>query len=274
MIVIKIGGGADINHRAIFEDLRRLLDRGERAIVVHGANHEMAELSARLGHEPCFVRSVSGQESRYTDAAAMEIFQMAYCGKVNKTLVTLCQALGINAVGLAGLDGRLLLARRKQALRVVEASRRRIIRDDLSGKVESVNTALLDLLLGHGYLPLICPPALGDESQALNVDGDRAAAMIAAAMKAERLVIFSNVPGLLRDKDDEATLISEIAYASIGECERFAQGRMKKKIMGAAEALSLGVGAVVLADGRTTRPLEDALNGRGTLIHRTNTRLP
>lgn len=267
MIVIKIGGGAAINHRAVFGDLRRLLDQGERAIVVHGANHEMAEVSARLGHQPRMVRSVSGHESRYTDAEAMEIFQMVYCGKVNKTLVALCHALGINAVGLSGADGRLLYGRRKQAIRIVENGRRKLIRDDLSGKVESVNTELLTLLLDHRYVPLVCPPALSDEFQAINVDGDRAAAMVAAAMQAERLVILSNVPGLLRDRDDETTLIPEIPRGSIGDYQRFAQGRMRKKVMGATEALSRGVNEVIFADGRTAQPLAEALKGRGTLIH-------
>lgn len=267
MIVIKIGGGAAINHRGVFADLRRLLDQGERVIVVHGANHAMAEVSARLGHEPRFVRSVSGHKSRYTDAEAMEIFQMVYCGKVNKMLVTLCHTLGINAIGLSGVDGRLLFGRRKKAIRVVENGRRRIIHDDLSGKVESVNTGLLTLLLDNGYVPLVCPPALSDELQAMNVDGDRAAAMIAAALGATRLVILSNVPGLLRDECDETTLISDIPRGSIGDYEPFAEGGMKRKVLGAAEALSHGVREVILADGRTEHPLEDVLSGHGTRLH-------
>jgi acetylglutamate/LysW-gamma-L-alpha-aminoadipate kinase len=267
MIVIKIGGGAGINHRAIFEDLRRLREGGQRAIVVHGANHELARVAARLGHMPRFVRSVSGHESRYTDPEAMEIFQMVYCGKVNKTLVTLCHAVGVNAVGLSGVDGRLLFGHRKQALRVVENGRRRIIRDDLTGKVESVNTGLLAMLLSHGYVPLICPPALSHECEAINVDGDRAAAMIAAEMRADRLIILSAVPGLLRDPQDDSTLIRDIPVRAIGACEHFARGRMRKKIMGAAEALASGVSEVIIADGRTEHPLEHALNGHGTLFH-------
>lgn len=266
MIVIKIGGGPDINHRAVFENLRRLLDTGEQAIVVHGANHAMAEVSAQLGHQPRFIRSASGHESRYTDAEAMEIFQMVYCGKINKSLVALCHCLGINAVGLSGIDGRLLFGRRKQALRVVEDGRCRIVRDDLSGRVETVNVELLKLLLDGGYVPLICPPALSEENQAINVDGDRAAAMIAIAMKARRLVILSDVPGLLRDPGDEATLVPQIPMVSIDEYEKFAQGRMKKKVLGAAEALARGVSAVILADGRSSHPLDEALEGRGTLL--------
>lgn len=266
MIVIKIGGGAGINHRAVFGDLRRLLDQGERAIVVHGANHAMAEVSARLGHTPRFVTSISGHESRYTDTEAMEVFQMVYCGKVNKSLVALGHECGVNAVGLAGVDGRLLSGRRKQAIRIVENGRRRIIHDDLSGRVDSVNTELLTLLLDDGYVPLICPPALSKENQAINADGDRAAAMIAATMHAERLVILSDVPGLLRDKDDESTLITQIPRVALGEYEHFAAGRMRKKLIGATEALSRGVREVILADGRIEHPIDDALSGHGTVI--------
>jgi len=267
MIVIKIGGGAGIRYQAIFEDLRRLLDGGETAIVVHGANHEMALTCARLGHEPRFIRSVSGHESRYTDAAALDIFKMVYCGKVNKTLVSLCHAVGINAIGLSGLDGGLLTGQRKKAIRIVENGRRRIIRDDLSGKITTVNSGLLRLLVDNGYLPLVCPPALSEESQAMNVDGDRAAAMIAAAMEAETLVMLSDVPGLLRDKDDETTLIREIPRESLGEFDGYAVGRMRKKVMGAGEALEQGVKEVLFADARVERPIERALSHEGTWIH-------
>lgn len=266
MIVIKIGGGADISHRDIFENLRRLLDRGERTVVVHGGNAEMATLAARLGQQPRMVTSVSGYESRYTDAAAIETFKMAYCGKVNKSLVELCQAVGINAIGLAGVDGRLLVARRKKALRIIEDGRRRILRDDLSGKIEAVNVDLLRLLLDNEYVPLICPPALSEEHQAVNVDGDRAAAMIAGALGAEALLILSNVPGLLRDRHDESTLITRIDRTALADNEQFAEGRMKKKVMGAAEALELGVGRVIFADARTQNPIDAALGGGGTHI--------
>jgi acetylglutamate/LysW-gamma-L-alpha-aminoadipate kinase len=192
---------------------------------------------------------------------------MAYCGKVNKTLVELGQALGINAVGLSGLDGALLTGPRKEALRVIENGRRMVIRDDLSGRVEKVNVALLTLLLDHGYLPLVCPPALSTEGQAINVDGDRAAAGIAAAIGADRLIILSNVPGLLRDKDDEGTLIAELRCDRLGDVDALALGRMKKKVMGAVDALEGGVPEVIIADGRVDAPIDDALKHKGTWIH-------
>lgn len=263
MIVIKIGGGAEIDHAAVFRNLKARLDAGERFVVVHGANHEMRVMSERLGHPPRMITSVSGYESRYTDAETMDIFRMVYCGKVNKRLVELCQRLGICAVGLAGVDGRLLTGTRKKALRVVERGKRKIIRDDFSGTIDSVNTGLLTLLTDAGYLPLVCPPALSEEGEAINVDGDRAAARIAAALQAEALVILSNVPGLLRDKDDETSLIREIDRQRMDD---FAEGRMKKKTMGAVEALEAGVERVIFADARVADPIDRALDLEGTVI--------
>ena len=122
-------------------------------------------------------------------------------------------------------------------------------------------------MLKSGYLPLICPPALSDEGEAINVDGDRAAGRIAAAMGAEKLIILANVPGLLRDENDESTLIEEIDRRNLGGFEGFAKGRMKKKLMGAGEALERGVKEVMLADARVDHPLAAALRNRGTRIH-------
>lgn len=266
MIVIKIGGGQEINHRAIFTNLKRILDRGERVIVVHGANYEMKVVSEKLGKPPRMITSVSGYESRYTDRETIDIFKMVYAGKVNKALVELAQSLGINAVGISGVDGRLIEGERKTAIRIIEDGKRKIIHDDFSGKITKINTKLLTTLMDAGFLPLVCPPAISLESEAINVDGDRAAAMIAAALKADKLIILSNVPGLLRNKDDESTLIREIDRQRMDEFEGFAEGRMKKKTMGAVEAIDEGVREVIFADARVDDPIDRALRNEGTLI--------
>jgi len=191
---------------------------------------------------------------------------MVYCGKVNKGIVEKLQGLGVNAVGLSGVDGRLLEGNRKAAIRIVEDGRRKVLRDDYTGTVKRVNTELLDLLLAHSYLPVVSPPAISYEHEAINVDGDRAAARIAAAMKADTLVILSNVPGLLREFPDESTLIRRIPPESIEEYASHAKGRMRIKILGAQEALSDGVGKVILGDGRVDGPVRAALAGDGTTI--------
>lgn len=266
MIVIKIGGGEGINHHAVFENLNRLIANGTRAIVVHGANHEMKQLCERLVLPQRMITSVSGYESRYTDAATMDAFMMAYCGKVNTSLTALARACGVNAIGMSGVDGGLLSATRKKAIRAVEDGKKVLIRDDFSGKIETVNDGLLRTLTEAGFVPLISPPALSEDFEPVNVDGDRAAAEIAAAVGAERLIILSNVPGLLRDVDDESSLIRLIERSNVEAFEEFAKGRMRKKVMGAVEAIDKGVGEVVFADARIESPIDSALNGQGTVI--------
>ena len=132
--------------------------------------------------------------------------------------------------------------------------------------MERVNTGLLRLLLDAGYLPVLTPPGSSDKGEAINVDGDRAAAMVAAAFNAEALVILSNVPGLLREFPDESTLIREIPRARADQFMQYAEGRMKKKVMGAVEAIGQGVQQVIFADGRVDQPVSKALAGGGTQI--------
>jgi acetylglutamate/LysW-gamma-L-alpha-aminoadipate kinase len=266
MIVVKVGGGKGIPIDAVCQDVAALVGRGERVILVHGASHETNLLSTALGKPPRFVTSISGVESRYTDRATLEIFCMAYAGKMNTLFVERLQQLGVNAVGLSGVDGRSMEGERKAAIKVIEHGKRKVLRDDCTGRVEQINTGLLTLLLEHGYTPVLCPPAISYESEIINVDGDRAAAVLAAALKADTLVILSNVPGLLRDVNDASSLIHSIAKAHLSSYMDFAQGRMKHKVMGAAEALSQGVGTVILGDARIAQPIQQALQGQGTII--------
>jgi acetylglutamate/LysW-gamma-L-alpha-aminoadipate kinase len=223
-------------------------------------------VAQQLGHPPQFVTSVSGYVSRRTDRRTLEIFEMVYCGKMNKSIVESLQKHGVNAVGLSGIDGRLLEGKRKSAIKVVIDGRKRVLRDDYTGTVVQVNTELLHLLLNAGYLPVISPLAISFESEAMNVDGDRAAAAIASSMNAEQLIILSNVPGLLREFPDESTLIRHIPAAQVEKYMSYAEGRMKKKVMGAAEAVQQGVGRVVFADARVADPVRSALSGNGTVI--------
>jgi acetylglutamate/LysW-gamma-L-alpha-aminoadipate kinase len=142
-----------------------------------------------------------------------------------------------------------------------------VLRGEYSGKIERVNETLLEALIEGGFVPVVAPLALSYEREALNVDGDRAAAAISSALGAESLVVLSNVPGLLRDPSDEESLISHIPRAKAEEhLDRYARGRMKRKILGAIEALDDGVGQVIIADGRVDHPIQRALAGRGTVI--------
>ncbi len=151
-------------------------------------------------------------------------------------------------------------------MRAVENGKVKVLRGDHTGTVERVNTDLIHLLLNAGYLPVLTPPAASHEGVAINVDGDRAAAALAGALRAEALLLLSNVPGLLRDFPDETSLIPSIPAANVEDYLEFAQGRMKKKVLGAAEAVRGGVGRVIFGDARVAEPIRKALGGAGTVV--------
>ena len=266
IIVVKLGGTEGVDFSAICQDAARLLSRGQRLVLVHGGSAEANQLGEAVGYPPRFITSPSGYTSRYTDRCTLEIFAMAVNGKVNTLLVEQLQRLGVNALGLSGLDGRLMSATRKDTIQSIENGKRKIIRDDYTGKIESINTSLLQTLLEAGYLPVLAPLAVSAAGEALNVDADRAAAMVAVALQAETLLMLTAVPGLMRSFPDESTLIHSLPAQKLEEALQFAEGRMKKKVLGAQEALQAGVGRVIIADGRVSNPISEALVGKGTVI--------
>jgi [amino group carrier protein]-L-2-aminoadipate 6-kinase len=268
MIVAKIGGANGVNFDTVTSDIAAHVLAGQKLVVVHGGSGETNAISEQLGHPPQFVTSPSGFTSRYTDRGTLEIFAMVTSGKINTLIVERLQKLGVNALGLSGVDGRLMEAHRKEAIRILDPNtgKQRVLRDDYTGKIVKVNAGLLRLLLDAGYTPVIAPLAISPEGEALNVDADRAAAMVAGAVGADQLILLSNVPGLLRQFPDESTLIRHIPKNRLEQSLEFAEGRMKKKLLGASEALGLGVRQVVLADGRVETPLANALAGEGTVI--------
>ncbi|HEX9012330.1 MAG TPA: [LysW]-aminoadipate kinase [Anaerolineaceae bacterium] len=266
MIVIKIGGASGLNLDAICADVAELAKQGQPVVLVHGGSAETNEISTRLGKPPRFVTAASGFTSRYTDRETLEIFAMVTSGKINTLIVEKMQKAGVNAFGLSGVDGRIMVARRKEAIRIVENGRKIMLRDDYTGKIESVNGSLIQLLVDQGLVPVIAPLAISPEGDALNVDADRAAAMVAGAVRAEKLILLTNVPGLLRSFPDDSTLIAHLPAQGLEQALDFAEGRMKKKVLGASEALELGVAEVVFADGRVEHPLLGALAGKGTTI--------
>ncbi|HEY2982184.1 MAG TPA: [LysW]-aminoadipate kinase [Anaerolineales bacterium] len=267
VIVVKLGGTEGVDFSAICADAAQLLAQGNRLVLVHGGSAEATALGEALGVPAKMITSPSGYTSRYTDRKTLEIFLMAVNGKVNSLLTEQLQGLGINAFGLCGMDGRLLQATRKESIQSVENGKRRMIRDDYTGRIEAVNTELLNLLLSAGVVPVIAPVAVSEKGEALNVDADRAAAMVAGALRAETLILLTAVPGLMKKFPDESTLIRELQPAQLPEALEAAQGRMKKKILGADEALKGGVKRVVISDGRIHGPISSALAGNGTHIH-------
>jgi acetylglutamate/LysW-gamma-L-alpha-aminoadipate kinase len=266
MTVVKLGGTEGVDFSAICADAADLLKNGLRLVFVHGGSVEANALGESLGVPPKFITSPSGYTSRYTDRKTLEIFLMAVNGKVNSLLVEQLHLLGINAFGLSGMDGNLMQAMRKDIIQSIENGKRKIIRDDFTGKIERVNADLLNLLIGAGCLPVIAPLAVSEKGEALNVDADRAAARVASALKAETLILLTAVAGLMRSFPDESTLIRQLPQSQLPAALEAAQGRMKKKVLGAEEALQGGVSRVIIADGRIQNPISNALLGNGTVI--------
>ena len=265
MIVVKIGGGGGVDLEACCADVARLHAGRERVALVHGGSAAATRLGEALGHAPRFLTAPSGVRSRYTDARTLEVFTLAL-GGINAEIVARLQARGVDALGLSGIDGRVLEGRRKETIVAVEDGRRRVIRDDRSGTVERVNAPLLHTLLESGYVPVLSPPALSPDGP-INVDADRASALVASALGAHTLIVLTNVPGLLRDPADPTTLVRHVRGAAELEAALvLAASRMRIKLLAARAALHGGVARVLIADGRCERPVARALDGEGTIV--------
>jgi len=270
MLVVKIGGGAGVATAPIMQNIAQLVTNGQRVVLLHGGSDLTNTLSQQVGHEIRMLTSPSGMVSRYTDAETLRLYAMAVAGQLNTELVASLQQHGVNALGLAGVDGRLLVARRKAIVRSqTPEGHIQILRDDYTGQIEQVNGDLLNLLLDAGYTPVIAPLALSHESERLNVDGDRAAAAVANALHVETLALMTNVPGLLTNIDDSTTLVYTIQFDQLSEYMSYAQGRMRKKLLGAQEALNGGVSRVCIG----SESLLNVLNGSGTTITNTVSRI-
>jgi acetylglutamate/LysW-gamma-L-alpha-aminoadipate kinase len=263
-VVVKCGGAPSLDRDGLAGDLASLVGRGTRVVLVHGGGPEADRLMRELGRTPQHVVTPSGASSRRTDAEALDALMMAFAGRVRPALVAQLARLGVPAVGLTGLDGGLVEARQKPALKIVDEGRTRLVRGDLSGRVTGVRPELIELLCASGYVPVVSPPVRGDGDTPLNVDADRLAASLAAALNARALVLLTDAPGVLRDPEDPASLVQ--TATAHDDLMAHARGRMKLKIVAAGEALAGGVETVAIADGRRLNPVEAALAGEGTLL--------
>lgn len=253
-LVIKAGGSTGVDRDAV-ADLVAARARDGAVVLVHGASAETDRLSEALGHPARTVISPSGHESRRTDRRTLELFAMAALGVESFHYLEALQARGVDALALSGPSGRVLVGTRKD-IRAVEDGKTLILRDDHTGSIDAVAGELLESILRDGRVPVVAPLAIGADGRALNVDGDRAAARIAAALHADELLILTNVPGLLRDVSDPSSVV---ARATVAEAERLAAGRMKKKVLAAQEALAGGVPCVRIRAARANA-------GEGTVI--------
>jgi acetylglutamate/LysW-gamma-L-alpha-aminoadipate kinase len=286
-VVIKIGGARAVDPAGALADVASLV-KGEEgqvadpecgagpheAVVTHGGSTAVDETLERLGIEPEYVETPSGVVGRFTDEETMDVFKMVLPGLLNTDLVAGLQSRGVDAVGLSGVDGKLLSGPRKSAVRVREDGKRKIRRGDHSGRLEEVNIGLLRSLLSEGYTPVVSPPMAGADEQdgekvvtPVNTDADRSAAAIAGELDAA-LVLLTDVPGILEDPEDRDTLIRAVETPADWErMEAAAEGFMGRKVMAIREALERGACEVVVADANLERPVATAFEGDGTHVY-------
>ncbi|MBI4524556.1 MAG: [LysW]-aminoadipate kinase [Deltaproteobacteria bacterium] len=262
MIIVKIGGGKEINLEGIVKDLAELR---EKFLIVHGANAVRDEIAEKLGNPTKVVTSVSGYSSVLSDERAIDAIMMGYSGIQNKRLVELCQRHGINAVGLSGIDGQLVQGERNKGIRVRQGEKTILLRD-YSGKPKGVNKELLELLMDHGYAPVICIPILDENRFAINTENDDIVTVLQQALHAEKIIQLIEAPGFLEDKDDEKTLIPRLSKDELQRREEQVHGRMKRKILALRKLLEDEKTIVMMSDGRSEHPIKDALAGKGTTI--------
>ena len=234
-------------------------------IVVHGANAWRDQLASALGREKTIVTSTSGYSSVLSDEPAVELLMMAYAGLQNKRLVAAFQQKGINAVGLSGLDGRVIQARRNRGIRVQDGDKIRMLRD-LSGKPEAVNTRLLGLLMENGYTPVLTMPLIDENAVAVNSENDDVVALLHQTYTASVILQLIQAPGFLSDPEDPASVIPSMQPNELAEWEARTSGRIKRKLHALGKLFTHGSPTVIIADGRREHPVRDALAGRGTVI--------
>lgn len=262
MLIVKIGGGESLNHQGIVADLS---EQSQPIIIVHGANAVRDKIGEQLGNPRKTITSASGYVSVFSDEKLIDLNMMAYAGLQNKRLVELCQQHGINAVGLSGVDGKVVQGRRNKGIRIRENGKLKIVRD-FSGKPKEINTHLLELLLNNGYTPVLCIPIIDENSFAINSENDDIVAVLQHTLQADKVVQLIEAPGFLEDKDDPDSLVKEMSKHELERREQQVDGRMKRKILALRKLFDGGAGTVFISDGRTEHPIRDALSGQGTTI--------
>ncbi|MBR6783860.1 MAG: acetylglutamate kinase [Clostridia bacterium] len=259
VVVVKYGGNAMVNEelkRQVMEDIVLLWLIGVKVVLVHGGGPEISELMNRLGKKAEFVDGL-----RVTDRETVDIVQMVLAGKVNKSLVTLLETMGGKAMGISGMDGRLIEATMKDE------------RLGFVGEITNVNIAPVADLLEKGYIPVVSTVGCDAEGNIYNINGDTAAAYLAGAIGAERLIMMTDITGILRDRNDPSSLIPSVtvAYAAKLKEEGIVSGGMIPKVDCCIEAISKGVQNVVIMDGRVPHSILMELltdEGAGTMVTR------
>jgi len=257
IVVVKYGGNAMVSEQLreqVMEDIVLLWLVGVRVVLVHGGGPEITELMARLGKQPSFVDGL-----RVTDKETVDIVQMVLAGKVNKTLVTLLEMKGGKAMGISGMDGRLIEAKMKNP------------QLGFVGSITKVNIQPVLDLLEKGYIPVISTVGCDEEGNIYNINGDTAAAFIAGALGAERLIMMTDIAGVLRDKNDPSTLIPQLSIDEAVQLfeQQVIAGGMIPKVECCIDAIHRGVDSAIIMDGRVPHSILMEIltdEGAGTMV--------
>jgi len=262
MFIVKIGGGESLNLPGIIADLAEI---DEAVVIIHGANALRDRIAARMGYQKQVLTSASGYSSVLSDAEALDAILMAYCGLRNKRIVELCQQHGINAVGMSGLDGRVIEGRRNKGIRVRENGKN-LIKRDLSGKPRQINADLLSLLLDNGYTPVLTIPIIDERAVAINSENDDIVCLLQEALGADTVMQLIEAPGFMDDVDDPGTLHESLSRAEVAAMEARTAGRIKRKMHALNKLVRGNVEKVIICDGRGEHPVRGGLAGGGTWI--------
>ncbi|MBE5750563.1 MAG: acetylglutamate kinase [Clostridiales bacterium] len=258
VVVVKYGGNAMINpelKEQVMEDIVLLWLTGVKVVLVHGGGPEISDMMNKLGKKSEFVNGL-----RVTDKETVDIAQMVLAGKINKSLVTYLEAKGGKAMGISGMDGRLIEAKIKDE------------RLGYVGEITKINIQPVSDLLEKGYIPVVSTIGCDRDGNTYNINADTAAAHIAGALNAKRLIMMTDIAGVLKDKDDPSTLIPDIRVSEAKKLfdEGVISGGMIPKVDCCIEAISRGVKKVIIMDGRVPHSILMELftdEGAGTMVH-------
>ena len=257
IVVVKYGGNAMINEalkEQVMEDITLLHLIGVKVVLVHGGGPEISSMMTKIGLKPTFVDGL-----RVTDKETVDVVQMVLAGKVNKSLVSYLESKGAKAMGISGIDGKLIVAKKKnEKLGYV-------------GEIEKINIKPVFDLLEKGYIPVVSTIATSEDGETYNINGDTAAAYVAGALSAKRLIMMTDICGVLRDKDDPSTLIPEIKASEAEELYKSGviSGGMIPKVECCFTAIKQGVKRVIIMDGRVPHSILMELltdEGSGTMF--------
>ncbi|MCD6323885.1 MAG: [LysW]-aminoadipate/[LysW]-glutamate kinase [Desulfurococcales archaeon] len=263
-LVVKVGGRTlEANAESVVQDVASVVKDGHSLVLVHGGGSKVTEYCIKLGVETKFITHPSGVRSRYTSEDELRVYVMVMAGLINKFLVSRLVKEGVKAFGVSGADGTLLKARRRERILIIdERGRKRVIRGGYTGEVREVNTEIINVLLNSGYLPIIAPIAINESGTLLNVDADQVAFNIAKSVKADKLILLTDVEGVFLDGE----LLKEIRTSELNDLLSKIGRGMNRKLVEASRACEAGIKEVVISNGLTEHPLRDALMGAGTRI--------